>query len=92
MTIIERPRLKNKGASWWHSADDASPNLSKASMGEFFNVVLSSGAQIGEIWPFNINFPRSLVLVTIYATQEMINEIESKTKFRFVPPPRIGVN
>lgn len=89
--MIEHPWLVKNGAKWWHSADDASPNLSKASLGLFFHTVLSAGAQIGEVWPFNRHYNRSIVLVTVFATDEMIREIEEKTKFRFVSPPTIKV-
>lgn len=92
MRVVEYPWIQQKGGKWWHTADDASPNLTKASLGVFFNKVLSVGAQIGEVWCFNREFPRSIVLVTIFATDEMIKEIEETTKFRFRPPPKIKVN
>lgn len=81
--------LKNKGAKWWHSDDYHSPNLSKSSMGLFFNTVLKTGAQIGDIWVFNKNFDRSSVFISVYMTEDMKNEIESKTKFKFKIPPKI---
>ncbi len=62
--------LKQAGARWFHSHDHHSPNLSKTSLGEFFTVVLSAGAYIGEIWPFNHRFYRSAVYVSVFMTEE----------------------
>lgn len=84
--------LKSKGATWWHTEDYHSPNLSKSSMGTFFNAVLSVGAHVGDIWVFNHNYNKSAVYVSVYMTEDMKNEIESNTKFRFVPPPKITLN
>ena len=84
--------LKQAGARWFHSHDHHSPNLSKTSLGEFFTVVLSAGAYIGEIWPFNHRFYRSGVYVSVFMTEEMKSEIESKTRFRFRDPPKINPN
>lgn len=84
--------LKNKGATWWHTEDYHSPNLSKSSMGTFFNAVLSVGAHVGDIWVFCHNYNKSAVYVSVYMTEDMKNIIESNTKFRFVPPPVITLN
>jgi len=81
--------LKHKGAKWWHTEDYHSPNLSKASLGVFFYEALKCGAQIGEIWPFNPNYDRSAVYVTILMTDEMKEHLESVTKFKFRPPPQV---
>lgn len=90
--MIENPALKNKGAKWWHTDDYHSPNLSKKSMGEFFHHVLKVGAQIGEVWCFDKNFDRSIVLVTLFMTDEMKEELETKFKYRFRTPPKIVLN
>lgn len=90
--MVENYSLKIRGAQWWHTHDHHSPNLTKASLGTFFNAVLSEGAQIGEVWTMNPNYPRSIVLVTVFATREMIDNIESKTKFRFREPPKVSLN
>lgn len=92
MTVIESIQLKAAGAKWWHSQDYASPSLSKASLGEFFYTVLREGAQIGSIWSFNPAFDRSAVYVTVFMTDDMKTAIEAKTRFRFVPPPKISLN
>ncbi len=84
--------LTQKGATWWHTDDYASPNLSKSSMGKFFNAVLSTGAHIGEVWVFNHNYNNSAVYVSVYMTEGMKNTIEANTKFRFRPPPVINLN
>jgi len=86
---MESPTLKAAGATWWHTDDYASPNLTKASMGEFFHVVLSTGAQIGEVWPFNYRYARSMVLVSLFATEAQKAEIESKTRYRLRKPPKV---
>lgn len=90
--MIENPLLKQKGAKWWHSEDYNSPNLSKASLGEFFHVVLSTGAQIGEVWPFNYTYSRSAVYVSIFATDEQKTKIEAATRYRFKTPPKVHLN
>lgn len=77
---------------WWHSEDHHSPNLSKASLGEFFYAVLSVGAEVGQVWAFNYRYPRSSVFMTIKATEDQKNQIEAATKFRFKPPPKIHLN
>lgn len=90
--MVENPVLKYKGAEWWHSDDSYSPNLSKTSLGDFVYNSLKLGIQIGEIWSFNPNFHRSLVKVSIFATNEQRIALESVTKFKFVKPPKIHVN
>lgn len=88
----EPVHLKEAGAEWWHSDDHASPSLRKSSLGEFFFVVLSEGAHVGYIWPFNHKFSGSGVYVSIYATDAQRQAIEGKTRFRFRRPPKINVN
>ena len=85
-------RLEKAGASWWHSEDYSSPNMSKASLGSFFFEVLKEGGYIGEIWPFAPQYHRSAVYISVFMTEEMKNNIESRTKFKFVPPPVIQLN
>jgi len=84
--------LRHAGAAWWHTDDYASPCLSKAGLGEFFFAVLSSGAQVGEVWPFNFRHRRSLVLVSIFATEDQKAEIEAKTRYRLRRPPKIKLS
>lgn len=84
--------LKRAGAEWWHSDDYASPNMTKASLGEFFNAVLSEGAHVGEIWPFNHEYSRSAVYVSIYATEAQRQAIEARTRYRFRHSPKIKMN
>lgn len=82
--MLERP--------WWHSEDHYSPNLSKASLGDFVYNALREGAKIGSIWPLNAKYHRSWVGVTIQATEEQKNNIEAKTKFKFKPPTQVHLN
>ncbi len=88
----ESPILKANGAKWYHSDDHYSPNLSKASLGNFFYEALRIGAQIGEIWPFVPHYVRSPVYVSIFMTEEMKNYLEQNTKFKFRDPPKIHLN
>ena len=83
--------LKKKGAIWYHTEDYHSPNLSKSSMGEFFYYVLSEGAHIGDIWVFSPEYKRSAVFVSVFMTEQMKNNIETKTKFKFKLPPKVSV-
>lgn len=89
---IESAVLKAKGAKWWHSSEhEGALNLSKAALGEFFAVVLSSGAQIGQVWPFSAE-PRSWVGVTVFMTDDQKAKIEGATRFRFQRPPQVSLN
>jgi len=80
--------LKQKGARWFHSDDHNSPSLSKSALGIFFRAVISSGAQIGMV---SLHKPawetKGAVYVTVYMTEDMKNEIETSTRFRFRDPP-----
>lgn len=89
---MEPVHLKQAGAKWWHTDDYHSPNLSKASLGEFFYHVLKAGGYIGEVWPFNHKFDRSGVYISVFITDKMKAEIESKTRFKFRPPPKIELS
>lgn len=88
---VENPRLAHLGAKWWVTDDYASPRLSKASLGEFFHAVLKTGAQIGEIWAFAPQHPRSPVIVAVFMTEPQRLAIEAATKVRFRPPPTVKV-
>lgn len=87
--IIEDPRLKSKGARWFHSDDHHSPSMSKASLGEFFFEVIRVGAQIGTVWPFNPQYDRSPVYISVYMTEEMKASLEERTRYRFRDPPTL---
>lgn len=82
--------LEKQGATWWHTQDYHSPNLSKASLGEFFFEVIKVGAEIGSVWAFNRHYNRSAVYITVFMTEDMKKELESKFRYRFVPPPVIS--
>jgi hypothetical protein len=84
--------LEKQGATWWHTEDYHSPNLSKASLGEFFFEVLKVGAEIGTVWVFNRHYNRSSVHITVFMTEAMKNELETKFRYRFIPPPTITLN
>ena len=89
--MIENPKLAHLGARWWVTDENAAPTLSKATLGEFFCAVLSAGAQIGEIWPFNPRYPRSLVMVAAFMTDDQRKRLEETTRFRFRTPPMVRV-
>ena len=84
--------LEKQGATWWHTEDFKSPNLSKASLGEFFYEVLKIGGEIGSVWAFNRHYNRSSVYITVLMTEDMKNELETKFRYRFKPPPKITLN
>jgi hypothetical protein len=75
---------------WWHT-ENPSPCLSKASLGEFFFETIAHGARIGMVWPFNPDFDRSLVTVSVFMDEEVKAQLEAKMKYRFRLPPRIKV-
>lgn len=77
---------------YWHTEDSYSPNMSRASLGDFFYTVLSEGGEISSVWAFAPKYHRSSVFVVIKATVEQKQRIEDKTKFKFKPPPTIHVN
>lgn len=84
------PHLNN--GQWWHTSDYHSPKLNKTSLGLFLYEVLKEGAYIGEVWPFNIKYNTSPVIFTVYMTEEMKINIESRTKFKFSKPSTIKLN
>lgn len=90
--MLVNPLLEAKGAVWWHTDDYASPNLSKSSMGEFFNLVLSKPVQIGSVWVFNPEDKRSPVYISVFMEETTKDEIESQSKYKFRLPPKIRLN
>lgn len=90
--ITEDWRIKNNGGKWWHTSDHHSPNLTKSSLGEFFHHVIRVGAQIGSIWCMDKNYNRSTVLVTVFMTDKMKEELEESFKYRFKPPTEVCLN
>lgn len=48
---------------------------------------IKAGVQIGTIWPFNPQYDRSPVYITVYMTEEMKALLEERTKYRFRDPP-----
>lgn len=90
--MYEDYMIKKKGGKWWHSGDHNSPNLSKSSLGDFFYNVIKVGAQIGTVWCMNKNYDRSSVIVTVFMTDEMKEELEKSFKYRFREPPEVTLN
>ena len=88
----EDPKLKQAGATWWHTADGHSTSLSKANLGNFFYEVLSHPTQVGNIWVFDRRYPRSAVYVSVFMTEETKNEIEANTKYKFRPPQKVNLS
>jgi len=85
-------KLEKAGGRWYHTNDGEGPNLSKASLGLFFHTLISKGAYIGEIFCLQPQYHQAAIQVTVYMTEEMKNEIEQETKFRFRDPPKINLN
>lgn len=77
---------------WYHTDDHHSPNLSKASLGNFFHHVLINGGKIGDVWVFDRRYNKSSVFVSVEMTEEQKRDIETDTKFRFRDPPKIDLN
>jgi hypothetical protein len=90
--MIENIALKNKGAIWYHTKSWYGPSLSKSSLGKFFFEVLSSGAQVGQIWVLNHQYRNSAIMVSVFMTENMKNDIESRTDYRFEIPGQICLN
>ena len=84
--------LKSKGAKWFHTHDHHMPNNSKASLGEFFHAVISEGAYVGEIFCMSPQYSRGWVQVSVFMTDDMRSNIETKTKFKFTTPPQVHLN
>ena len=90
--MMENFRLKQAGAVWWYTVDWEGPNMSKASLGSFMYECISEGAQLGDFFCMNNKFPRSAIQVSLFMTEEMKNNIEARTKFRFKRPPKLQLN
>ena len=90
--MMESVRLQQAGARWFHTADWEGPNLSKASLGNFFFAVLSQGAQVGDIWVMNPKFHKSAIMVSVFMTEEMKAAIEASIKVKFKYPPKMQLN
>jgi len=78
--------------NWYHTEDHHSPNLSKASLGDFLYRVLKEGGEISQIWPFNPRYDRSPVYFVVKLTEEAKLKIEKETKIRFKLPREIHLN
>ena len=92
-SLLIDPKLETAGAQWWTTEDAGGPpNLSHKSLGDFFLYALKLGAQIGQIWPFSAQYPRSTVHVSIFMTEDMKNQFEQETRFRFKKPKKIKLN
>lgn len=89
--MIESVKLQQAGATWWHCEEPA-PTLTKAALGLFFYEVLKIGAQIGTVWPFDIQYNVSPVYVSVFMTEQMKNNLEKKFKYRFRVPPEVHLN
>lgn len=74
-------------AQWYHTEDRQGPTLAQASLGRFFNAVLTEGGKIGSVHVFDRSFDRSPVGVTVFMTGQMKDAIEARTNFRFRLPP-----
>lgn len=51
-----------------------------------------AGGKIGEVWPFNIRYKRSVGFCSVQLDPESKDRIEATTRFRFILPPKIKVN
>jgi hypothetical protein len=61
---------------WWHTTNEHSPSMSKASLGKFVYTVLQAGGEIGEVWKFKSNSGIDSVFFTVKMTYEQKIMIE----------------
>lgn len=78
------------GRVWMHC--EKGLNLSKASMSRFVMFCLTNGVEIGGIYPFNREFPRSQVLASVRIHPDLCARFEEETGGKLRAPPRISLN
>lgn len=78
------------GRVWMHSEEGL--NWSKASMWRLLHYCHTHHVEIGDIYPFNANFPRSRVFASVRLRPEQFEEFEAQTKGKLRKPPKISLN
>ena len=79
-----------QGRVWMHC--ESGLTLTKASMGRFMNFVLANEIEIGTIWPFAPQYPRSQVCVTVRLRPDQFDQFEAQTGGTLIKPPKIVLN
>jgi len=79
-----------RGRVWMHCEEGL--NLSKASMGRFMAFCLTNRVEIGSIYPFAPEYPRSQVSSAIRLRPDQFAEFESQTGGILRTPPRMTLN
>jgi hypothetical protein len=67
-------------------------NLSKASLGTFFEAALRHGMGITHVHAFDHRYKQCLVLVRCYASVQQREDFMNETNFWLAPPPMPHVN
>ena len=78
------------GRVWMHCEEGLS--LTKASMSRFIMFVLENHIEIGSVYAFKPNFPRSLVIASIRIRPDQITCFERDTGGKLRLPPKIKLN
>lgn len=78
------------GRVWMHCEEGLS--LSKASMSRFVMFCLTNRIEIGDIYPFSPNYPRSQVSASVRLRPEQFAAFEAETGGKLRKPPRISLN
>lgn len=81
-----------KNVVTYHTCDYHSPNITKSSLGEFTNQILSRGGIIRNSWVFNPSYNRSVVYFVIDMHPEAAEEFNLNTKWKLVLPRQIVLN
>jgi hypothetical protein len=78
------------GRVWMHCEEGLS--LSKASMSRFVMFCLTNRIEIGDIYPFAPDYPRSQVSASVRLKPEQFAAFEAETGGKLRKPPRISLN
>lgn len=78
------------GRVWMHCEEGLT--LTNASMARFMMFCLTENIEIGEVYPFNRKYPRSLVLATVRLREDQFEAFEAKTGGKLRKPPVIQLS
>ena len=68
---------------------DEGLSLSKASMGRFMAFCLANRVEIGDVYPFAPDYPRSQVSAAIRLRPDQFSNFEAQTGGKLRKPPRL---
>lgn len=78
------------GREWMHCEEGLS--FSKASMSRFIMFCLANNVEIGDLHPFNRNYPRCQVSAAIRIHPSLFEAFEKETSGKLRKPPIINLN